>query len=41
MHGNGVTTEEAVADLREAVEMVIEEDGIPAQLARSLDLDVA
>jgi hypothetical protein len=40
-NGNGATAEEAIADLREAVRMVIEEDGIPAQLARSLDLDVA
>lgn len=40
-NGNGATAEEAVADLREAVRMVIEEDGVPAQLERSLDLDVA
>jgi predicted RNase H-like HicB family nuclease len=40
-NGNGATADEAVADLREAVEMVIEEDGVPAQLERSLDLDVA
>jgi hypothetical protein len=40
-NGNGATAEEAVADLRKAVRMVIEEDGIPAQLQRSLDLDVA
>jgi predicted RNase H-like HicB family nuclease len=40
-NGNGVTPEEAVADLREAVQMVIEEDGIPAQLAQTLDLEVA
>jgi predicted RNase H-like HicB family nuclease len=40
-NGNGATLEEAVDDLREAVRMVIEEDGIPAQLERSLDLDVA
>lgn len=40
-NGNGATADEAIADLREAVRMVIEEDGIPAQLARSLDLDVA
>ncbi len=40
-NGNGATADEAIADLRAAVRMVIEEDGIPAQLARSLDLDVA
>jgi predicted RNase H-like HicB family nuclease len=40
-NGNGATLEEAVEDLREAVRMVIEEDGITAQLERSLDLDVA
>ena len=44
-NGNGATAEEAVADLRKAVrmviEMVIEEDGVPVQLERSLDLDVA
>lgn len=40
-NGNGATPEEAVADLREAVLMVLEEDGVPAQLAQSLDLEVA
>jgi hypothetical protein len=40
-NGNGSTPEEAIADLREAVLMVIDEDGVPAQLGRSLDLDVA
>jgi predicted RNase H-like HicB family nuclease len=40
-NGNGQTPEEAVADLREAVEMVIDEDGVPEQLARTLDLEVA
>ena len=40
-NGNGSTPEEAVADLREAVQMVLEEDGVPAELARSLDLEVA
>jgi len=35
------TPEEAVADLREAVLMVIEEDGVPAQLEHTLDLEVA
>jgi predicted RNase H-like HicB family nuclease len=29
-NGNGGTPEEAVADLREAVQMVLDEDGIPA-----------
>ncbi len=40
-NGNGPTPEEAIADLREAVEMVISEDGVPEQLARTLDLEVA
>lgn len=40
-NGNGATPDEAVADLREAVEMVLDEDGIPEQLARTLDLEVA
>jgi hypothetical protein len=40
-NGNGATPEEAVADLREAVQMVIDEDGIPEQLAHTLDLEVA
>jgi predicted RNase H-like HicB family nuclease len=40
-NGNGATPEEAVADMREAVEMVLGEDGVPAQLARTLDLEVA
>ena len=40
-NGNGATAEEAVADLREAVEMVIGEDGVPEQLAQTLDLEVA
>jgi hypothetical protein len=39
-NGNGATPEEAVADLREAVQMVIDEDGIPEQLAQTLDLEV-
>jgi predicted RNase H-like HicB family nuclease len=39
--GNGPTPEEAVADLREAVQLVIDEDGIPEQLAHTLDLEVA
>jgi predicted RNase H-like HicB family nuclease len=40
-NGNGNTPEEAVADLREAVQMVFEEDGVPVELARSMDLEVA
>jgi predicted RNase H-like HicB family nuclease len=40
-NGYRATPEEAIGDLREAVEMVLEEDGVPAQLARSLDLEVA
>jgi predicted RNase H-like HicB family nuclease len=40
-NGNGATPEEAIADLREAVEMVLVEDGVPEQLARTLDLEVA
>lgn len=40
-NGNGATLEEAVADLREAVEMVIDEDGIPDHLSHTLDLEVA
>ena len=40
-NGNGATAEEAVADLAEAVRMVIDEDGVPEQLARTLDLEVA
>lgn len=40
-NGDGATPEEAIADLREAVEMVISEDGVPEQLARTLDLEVA
>lgn len=33
-NGNGPTPEDAVADLREAVQMVIDQDGVPEQLAR-------
>lgn len=40
-NGNGNTPEEAVADLREAVQMVLEDDGVPTELAQSLDLEVA
>jgi predicted RNase H-like HicB family nuclease len=38
-NGNGATAEEAVADLREAVQMVIDEDGAPG--VQILDLEVA
>jgi hypothetical protein len=31
-NGNGATAEDAVTDLRQAVLMVIEEDGVPAQM---------
>jgi hypothetical protein len=31
--------EEAIDDLREAIRMVIEEDGVPEQLERTLDLE--
>jgi hypothetical protein len=40
-NGNGATPEEAGADLREEVEMVLDQNGVPAQLARTLDLEVA
>ncbi len=40
-NGNGATPEEAIADLREAVRMVLDEDGVPEQLAHTLDLEVA
>jgi hypothetical protein len=40
-NGNGATADDAIADLREAVQMVIDEDGVPNQLARTLDLEVA
>jgi len=39
-NGNGATPDEAVADLREAVQMVIDEDGVPEDI-RTLDLEVA
>jgi predicted RNase H-like HicB family nuclease len=37
----GDTREEALASLREAVRMVLDEDGIPPELAETLDLEVA
>lgn len=39
-NGHGATPEEAIADLREAVQLVIEEDGAPEDI-RTLDLEVA
>jgi predicted RNase H-like HicB family nuclease len=39
-NGNGATPEEAIADLREAVQLVIDEDGAPEDI-RTLDLEVA
>jgi predicted RNase H-like HicB family nuclease len=40
-NGNGATQEEAIADLREAIQMVIDEDGVPKRLERTLDFQVA
>ena len=40
-NGDGDTREAAIADLRAAVDMVIEQDGVPPELAASLDLEVA
>jgi hypothetical protein len=40
-NGNGATPDEAIDDLRAAVLMVLDEDGIPEQLERTLDLEVA
>jgi predicted RNase H-like HicB family nuclease len=40
-NGYGASRAEAIADLREAVQMVIDEDGVPEQLAHTLDLEVA
>lgn len=39
-NGYGSTPDEAAAELREAVLMVLEEDGVPVELARSLDLQI-
>jgi len=39
-NGNGPTAEAAVADLREAVQLVIDQEGMPEQI-RTLDLEVA
>ena len=40
-NGNGGTPDEAIADLREAAQMILDEDGVPEQLQRTLDLEVA
>ena len=40
-NGNGATADQAIADLREAVQMVLDQDGVPEQLQRTLDLKVA
>lgn len=37
-NGNGDTREEALADLREAVVMVLEEDGAPEEFAIMVDV---
>jgi predicted RNase H-like HicB family nuclease len=39
-NGNGPTAEDAITDLREAVQMVIDEDGVPDQLVHTLELEV-
>jgi hypothetical protein len=39
-NGHGRTLSEAAADLREAVLMVLDEDGVPAELRQSLELQV-
>ena len=38
-NGNGATAEDAVSDLRKAVKMVLDEDGLPE--LQTLDLEVA
>jgi predicted RNase H-like HicB family nuclease len=40
-NGNGATPDEAIADLREAVQMVIDEDDIPEQLERLSPAELA
>ncbi len=40
-NGDGATPDEAIAGLRAAVQMVIDEDGVPEQLKRSLDPKIA
>lgn len=39
-NGSGATRDEAIADLREAVQMILEEDGVPPQLRHCLDLEL-
>jgi hypothetical protein len=39
-NGYGRTPDEAATDLREAVQIVFEEDGIPVQLAQSLEFEI-
>ncbi len=34
--GNGATPDDAIAGLRQAVQVVLDEDGVPEQLGRSL-----
>lgn len=38
--GNGATRDEAIADLTDAVKMVLAETGIPAELRHFLDLEL-
>jgi predicted RNase H-like HicB family nuclease len=40
-NGDGATPDDAIADLREAVQIVIDEDGVPEQFQRTLDLEVS
>jgi hypothetical protein len=40
-NGDWSTAEEAAADLREAVLMVLKEDGVPVELAQSLDFEAS
>jgi predicted RNase H-like HicB family nuclease len=40
-NASGDTREEALASLRDAVQMVLDEDGVPPELAETLDLEVA
>jgi hypothetical protein len=39
-NGDGVTPDQAVADLREAVLMVIREDGVPPELKHHLTVEL-
>ena len=40
-NGNGATREEAIADLRAAVQTVLDEDGVPEELRNSLEVEIA